>query len=50
MLTKCPGLLTKRRDIHKSLLTRLDKFTIKKVIHNLGKLFTKCNDLLTKMS
>jgi len=25
-------------------------FTISRVIHNLGKLFTKCNDLLTKVS
>jgi hypothetical protein len=25
-------------------------FTIRKVIHNLGKLFTKYNDLLTKVS
>jgi hypothetical protein len=50
LLTYGLGLFTEKRDIHKSPKIRPDKFTIRKVIHNLGKLFTKCNDLLTKMT
>ena len=50
LLTYGLGLFTEKRDIHKSPKIRLDKFTIRKVIHNLGKLFTMCNDLLTKVT
>jgi hypothetical protein len=50
LLTFGLGLFTEKRDIHKSPKIRPDKFTIRKVIHNSGKLFTMCNDLLTKVT
>ena len=43
LLTSGPRLFATRRDIHKAA-------SASKVIHNFGKLFTKCIDLLTKVS